>query len=127
MAVDRLSSLSALVAALRAETTRKGERGARRTTARETQDASSASPSRHDRVVLREKLAELVRGLSPDDARAMSTAGSRVVRAVLLWEFGPQIREHPQWQPMLEELLALLETDPGLRRDFAGMVRDLQG
>lgn len=78
-------------------------------------------------MVLREKLAELVRGLSPDDARAMSTAGSRVVRAVLLWEFGPQIREHPQWQPMLEELLALLETDPGLRRDFAGMVRDLQG
>lgn len=125
MSIDRLSSTAALIAALRTRGTRRGEAGAR--TAKTAKTDSQAAASRKATVAsLRRQLVDLVADVVPGDEEAMHRARGKVVRAILLWEFGPELREHAQWQPMLETLVATLEADPGQRENFASLIADLQ-
>ncbi len=127
MPIDPLGPASSLIAALRAEITRKGERGGRRAQARAapTQDSASTRGAR-DPAALRRELAELVRDVPAADAQALDAVRPRVVRAVLLWEFGAAMREYGEWQPMLEQIDRTLAADPRHREEFARLVRDLQ-
>jgi hypothetical protein len=127
MAIDGLSSTSALLAALRAEVTKKGERTGKDNAAQTAASiAHTHDPKRHDAAALRRELSEIVKGISPDDDAAMDTARPRVVRAVLLWEFGPALREYSEWQPMLDRLVSTLESSAQHRSQFAGLIRELR-
>jgi hypothetical protein len=127
--IEGLPPTSALLAALRAEVAKKTERepGARPDVA----DASLADhvveAKKRDVAGLKRELAAMVKGISPDDEKAMAAVRPRVVRTVLLWEFGARLREYSEWQPMLERLVATLEADERHRAQFAGMIRELQG
>lgn len=127
MSVDRVGPSASLLAALRAELGRKPERAGGRDAkpARASQaDASRQAP--RDPAALRRELAALVRNVSPDDPQALDAVRPHVIRAVLLWEFGHELREHGEWQPMLDRLTQTLERSDQHRADFAQMVRDLQ-
>jgi hypothetical protein len=127
MAVDRLGSTASLIAALRAELARKPERTADRDTgpARPTQGDAAPKPPR-DPAALRRELATLVQDVSAEDPQALDALRPRVIRSVLLWEFGQELREYREWQPMLERITQALERNDRHRADFAQMVRDLQ-
>ncbi|TXH72381.1 MAG: hypothetical protein E6Q88_06330 [Lysobacteraceae bacterium] len=125
--IDRLSSLSALMAALRAESTRKNARPEQRPAADEIESAKPRETARpRDRAALREQIAAIARETDPDDPQALAAAATRVVRAVLLWEYGPEIREYPEWRPMLDTLAQAVAADRKLSRDFASMLRELR-
>jgi hypothetical protein len=127
VAVDRLGPTASLIAALRAELGRKPERTGRQdsTPARPpTVDGAQKAP--HDPAALRRELAALVQDVSAEDPQALDALRPRVIRSVLLWEFGQELREHGEWQPMLERLTQTLERNDQHRADFAQMVRDLQ-
>ena len=126
MSIDRLSSTSSLIAALRAEIASKNEKTARRGTAGTGRTEQNAVPKPRDVNALRRELAEILKGISPTDTEAMDAARPRVVRAVLLWEFGAELREYGEWQPMLDTLVRTLENDSRHRAAFVEMVRDLQ-
>lgn len=125
MAIDRLSATSGLIAALRAEISSKSERNARKTS------AGVAAPPRasgrpRDVNALRRELAAVLAGVDETDQQAMDGVRPRVVRAVLLWEFGSDLREHPQWQPMLDSISQALESSEQHREQFATMIRELR-
>jgi hypothetical protein len=125
MTVDRLGPSASLMAALRAELGRKPERaGGRDATAVRATQTTRQAP--RDPAVLRRELAALVKDISPDDPRALDAVRPRVIRSVLLWEFGEELREYGEWQPMLDRLTQTLERNDQHRADFAQMVRDLQ-
>lgn len=128
MAIDRLGSTSSLLAALRAEVSR-GPRTSKTGASTEaaTPEATSLEAGRQlrDAAVLRKELKEVVKDVAPDDEAAMARARVKMVRAVLLWEFGPQLREHGEWQPMLDTLVATLEANPVHRQTLAQLIRDL--
>lgn len=126
MAIDRLPPGSALLAALRAEVTRKTGRQTRSDSAEEPAFELASTSRPRDTAELRRQLADIVKDLSPDDAEAMDAARPRVVRAVLLWEFGAELREHSEWQPMLDDLVGALEASEQHRQDFARLVRELK-
>lgn len=123
MAIDRLGPTSSLLAALRAEVSRS-PRPAKAGASAEAATPESSSRLR-DPVVLRKELKEIVKDVVPGDEEAMARARVKVVRAVLLWEFGPQLREHGEWQPMLETLVTTLEASSAHRQTFAQLIRDL--
>ncbi len=127
MTIDRLSSLSAQIAALRAEMTRKKEGTRERRTAGDV-DKSRAAPAaeRRDRDSLRRQLAEAVRGVSIDDAPALDNARRRIVRTVLLWEFGADLREYPEWQPMIDRIADSLGQDERYFNTINRLIADLQ-
>lgn len=124
MAIDRLSSTSALIAALRAEATRKSGRPESRSTATAS-TGTTPQAQQSDIARLRRELAEILRDVSPDDEQAMDAARPNVVRAVLLWEFGADLREHSEWQPMLATLVRTMEENPQHREQFSAMIREL--
>ncbi|MFZ5636636.1 MAG: hypothetical protein ACOY82_08605 [Pseudomonadota bacterium] len=127
MTIDRLSSLSAHIAALRAEMSRKSGESARK---RDTEDVDAAAVPVHgakrDSDELRKQLAEIARDVGIEDADAMDRARGRVVKAVLLWEFGPELREHAEWQPMVNSIADTLAADDRFRNVFNRLIADLQ-
>lgn len=128
MSIERLSSTSALIAALRAEITRKSDRSARKGSAPAASKARQGDEAkRRDVNALRRELVEIVKGISSNDHDAMNAARPRVIRAVLLWEFGSELREYSEWQPMLDTLVQTLEGNERHRDEFARLVRELQG
>lgn len=128
MSVDRLGSTASLIAALRAELGRKPERTGRAEAAstRGAEDGAGAHAKPRDPAALRRELAALVQDVSADDSDALDALRPRVIRSVLLWEFGSELREYREWQPMLERITQALEGNAQHREDFAQMVRELQ-
>lgn len=127
MTIDRLSALSAQFAALRAELLRKNGKSERARAAEHTDESQvDESVLQRDSGALRKQLADIVRGLSMDDAEALVHVRKRVVKAVLLWEFGHELREHPEWQPMVDKVAGTLDMDEGFRNAFNRLIADLQ-
>lgn len=125
MSIDRLSATSGLIAALRAEISRKSERNERKTSA-EVAAPKRASGRQRDVNVLRRELAAILGNVDETNQEAMDAARPRVVRAVLLWEFGSDLREHSQWQPMLDNIADALASNDQHRDEFARMIRELR-
>ena len=127
MSIDRLSSTAALIAALRSDATRKN--GANRATSSATAKASGrhAAPSgRPDIAKLRRELVKMVKDIPLDDAEAIRDLRPRMVRSILLWEFGPRLREHPDWRPMLDSIVQTLESDSSQLERFVSLIGELR-
>lgn len=108
MSIDKLGAASGIIAALRAEVGQRGERAQRKSDSR-TESSALAQGRHRDVEVLRKQLAEIVKPVDVRNAEAVRKARPQMVRAILLWEFGSKLREHPEWQPMLESITQMLE------------------
>ena len=115
MSIDKLGAASGIIAALRAEVGQRSERAQRKPDSRAELHAP-VQARRRDVEVLRKQLVEIVKTVDVKDAAAVRKARPQMVRAILLWEFGPELREHPDWQPMLESITQTLESQ-GERHD----------
>jgi hypothetical protein len=127
MTIDRLSSLSAQFAALRAELAKQSGESRRKPRTEHAEEAPSASgTSRPDSQSLRRQLATLVQGVDVDDAEAVNHVRQKVVKAILLWEFGGSLREHAEWQPMIDTIACSMEADERFVRVFNQLIEELQ-
>lgn len=68
----------------------------------------------------------MVRDVAVEDLEMVKRLRSRMVRALLLWEFGQELREHPDWQPMLETIVATLEADESQQKHFLALISELK-
>jgi hypothetical protein len=124
MAIDRLSSTAALIAALRSDATRKNSASTSSgATARTPERPAAGRPSI---AQLRLELAALVKEVSLDDAEAIRNVRPRLVKAILLWEFGASLREHPEWKPMMDNIVQTLEADSRQNEQFVALIRELK-
>lgn len=124
MPIDKLSSTAGIIAALRAEMNQRPERADPKGTKRPETPGAPAEP--RDIKALRRQLVEIVKPVSIDDPAAVRKVRSQVVRAILLWEFGAALREHPEWQPMLESVTENLEAHPPHEVQFLKLLADLK-
>ncbi|MGH8108424.1 MAG: hypothetical protein ACREO1_06865 [Arenimonas sp.] len=125
MAIDKLTSTASIIAALRGEASEKGERTRRKNT--QTADTSEAQiAKRGDIKVLRQQLADIIKPISLDDKEAVKRARPQVIRSILLWEFGPALREHPEWQPILEIITTAMEQHPAHEANFLKLLSELK-
>lgn len=124
MSIDKLGAAASIIAALRAEISQRNERGGRRTAARP--EADPPAPAVRDVQALRKQLAEIVKAVDVRDEAAVREVRPQVVRAILLWEFGAQLREHVDWQPMLNSITRTLEAQPAHQLQFAKLIGELK-
>jgi hypothetical protein len=124
MPIDKAGPASPLIAALRAEMSQRKERTGSATTREAARSQAAAKP--RDPKVLRKQLAEIVAPVSADDPAAVKAVRPQVFRAILLWEFGAGLREHPEWQPMLESITTNLEADPAHEAQFLALISELK-
>lgn len=126
MSIDKLGAASGIIAALRAEVGQRSERAQRKPDSR-ADSAVPAQARRRDAEVLRKQLAEIVKSVDVRNAEAVRKARPQMVRAILLWEFGPELREHPDWQPMLESITHTLEAQgAGHEAEFIKLIESLK-
>ena len=125
MPIDKLGPTAGILAALRAEVNNRTEATGRKSSKR-SEAASAEARSPADAKSLRVQLAELVRPVPLDDPAAVKAVRPKVVRAILLWEFGASLREHPEWQPMLESITETLEKHPPHQAQFLQLLADLK-
>lgn len=125
MSIDKLSSTASIVAALRAEASRRSGRTDWKA-GHNVGDASRDIDARNDVSALRKQLVELVRSASLRDPAEARSVRLRVVRAILLWELGAELREHPEWQPMLESIVGALEGHGEFHSRFLEFISELK-
>ncbi len=125
MSIDKLNSTASIIAALRGESSDRGERTRRKST--EASDTRDGTPSaRGDIKVLRQQLADLVKSVSLEDKEAVRRIRPQMIRSILLWEFGAALRDHPDWQPMLETITQSIEKSPAHEANFLKLLSDLK-
>ncbi|MFT3806735.1 hypothetical protein [Arenimonas sp.] len=124
MSIDKLGSAASIIAALRAEMTQRNERGGRKAATRSEADPPARAV--RDVQVLRKQLAEIVKAVDVRDEAAVHAVRPQVVRAILLWEFGAELREHPDWQPMLNSITRTLESQPAHQLQFSKLIGELK-
>ncbi|HBZ46959.1 MAG TPA: hypothetical protein DEO93_06750 [Stenotrophomonas sp.] len=109
MDVNRLSSTIALISALRRDVVVKGGVA---TPAAAMQDGVSATArgAAGSMPQLRRQLTELVKGVDLADPVAVRQTRSHFVRTILLWEFGPSLREHPEWRSLMDGVESALDS-----------------
>lgn len=124
MAIDRLSSTAALIAALRSDATRKNSASTSSGATAKTPERPAAG--RPSVAQLRLELATLVKDIALDDAEAIRQVRPRMVKSILLWEFGASLREHPEWKPMMDNIIQTLEADSHQNDQFLALIRELK-
>jgi hypothetical protein len=124
MPIDKAGPAAGLIAALRSEMSQRKERTASSGT-RETRDPAPIASAR-DSKVLRKQLADLVAPVSIDDPAAVRAVRPQIVRAILLWEFGAALRDHAEWQPMLESITSNLEASFEHEAQLLALISELK-
>lgn len=126
MAIDRLSSTASLIAALRSDVLRKMDQSPRAAKAEAAKTDNQPKSSTPTVTQLRNQLIDIVRDVDPTDPEAIRQARTRCIRSILLWEFGHEFRDHPEWRPLMDRLDAALDAEKGENEMFVKLLESLQ-
>lgn len=118
MTIDRSGPTSALIAALRADISRRSERN--------RSAAPTSEAQGRDTAMLRRELVDLVRSTPADDPQTRDALQRRVIETVLRWEFTADPARGGDAPPMIEQIARTLQADPRHGEQFARLVRELQ-
>lgn len=121
MSLDRLSSTSALIAALRGDVLRKMEQRPKV----ERNPASQSGRQAPQIAQLRVQLGDIARSVDASQPDQVRQARTRMMRSVLLWEFGDDFRNHPEWRPLMDHLEQALD-DPDAQSRFLQLLQSLK-
>jgi len=124
MSIDKLNSAASLIALLREGS--GGKIGRAQSKAPSTVSEDVRILNRGDIKELRENLSTLTKDISLEDKSAVEAIRPQVIRSILLWKFGAQLREHSEWQPMLEAINRALGKHHESQENFLKLLQDLK-
>jgi len=79
-----------------------------------------------DLKVLRQRLKLLVASVDPDDQQATAKIRRPLLQEIILWEFGSDFRQDPEFGPMLDGIEQAFMADPGAQERFSRLIRHLR-
>lgn len=124
MAIDRLAPAQGLMAALRAEVSQRKDRTHGKAAPSGT---SETYAPRRDMAVLRKQMVEIAKSVDVRNADAVRKARPLMVKTILLWEFGSGLREHPEWQAMMESIMGTLDAQGAAgEAEFVKLIESLR-
>lgn len=124
MSIDKLNSVASVITWLREGSGGKVERAQAKSLGAAGEDACILT--RGDIKALREHLAELVKNISLDDKASVEAVRPQLIRSILLWSYGAKLREHSEWQPMLEAINLAIGKHPRHAENFIKLLQDLK-
>lgn len=126
MAIDRLSSTASLIAALRSDVLRKMDQAPRIAKPAEAKTDASLKSSIPTVTQLRNQLIDIVKDVDVVDVESIRQARTRCIRSILLWEFGHEFRDHPEWRPLMDRIDATFDADSPQNEMFINLVGSLK-
>lgn len=126
MSIDRLGSIANAISLMRGEMKRRVSNPA--TASTQSLDETAASPETvaHDIEGLKTELLQLVATVDVANQDDIDAVKPKVLRAILLWEFGQSLRNHPEWSVMMERIQAVIESMPDHNNQFKKIIRDIK-
>lgn len=82
---------------------------------------SAKSPAK-----LRAQLIDIARDVDLDDPASIQNSRVRLVRSILLWEYGEAFREHPDWKPLLDQVSAAFDADDAQKQKYMNLLKALK-
>ena len=130
MPTDRISPSSPLLETLRAmaRDRAKGVGAGIPSAGTAASDTQGAATPRSVKAIgeLRLRLRELACTVDVEDAQSIRDARKPALREILLWEFGSDFRQDPQFLPMLDAIGHALDADPGFQQRFVDLITGLR-
>lgn len=124
MSIDKLNSVASLIAVLREGSGGKIDRARSKPPSAAGEEAKIVK--RGDVKELRQQLADLAKNISIEDKAAVESIRPLVIRSILLWKYGPELREHSEWQPMLQAIDQAIGKHPANQENFLKLLQDLK-
>jgi len=127
MSIDRLSSTASLIAALRSDVLRRMEGTQASAKPQRTQAPPQRQVEGPSIEQLQRQLVEMAKQVDIDDPAAVRIARGVFIRNILVWEFGAEFREHPDWRPLMDYVEGTLDVDPAHQARFVKLLIALRG
>ncbi|MGN6313880.1 MAG: hypothetical protein ACTHMO_09000, partial [Rhodanobacteraceae bacterium] len=121
MSTGRISSSSSMLELVRALSSSQGASAPKRAATGEIM-AQEAGGRTRDLLALRQKLAAMAAALNVDDEQELAKARRPVLQEIVLWEFGADFRQHPEFAPMLDTIERAFNADPKAPERFAALI-----
>lgn len=125
MSTDRVSPSSSMLELVRALGGARGGRSEKAGPIRSSLPQEQTAPAHHLNV-LRQRLRGLVASIDPEDEAAMHAVRRPLLQEIVLWEFGSDFHQDPEFGPMLDGIERTLTADPGAQARFSRLVHHLK-
>jgi hypothetical protein len=128
MTTRRISPSSTLVETLRALALERANGAQRSNHTKQPDPGGEQAPAvpKHDVQALRQRLSDLAAQVDPSNVESALATRNRMVREVLLWEFGSDFRNDSQFLPMVDAISKTLDTNQAFQQRFADLMKDLR-
>ena len=91
-----------------------------------TSQGGVSRPPAGDLGALRVRLRDLVKSVNSESEQAMAEMRRPLLQEIVLWEFGSDFRQHPEFVPMLDTIERAFDADPRSLDRLARLIRDLR-
>lgn len=96
------------------------------TSAKDASTKDAARSAKGDISLLRRRLVELAEHMDLEDEQALIKARRPLFQEIVLWEFGGDFRQHPEFGPMLDTIERAFDADPHAADRFGRLIRALR-
>jgi hypothetical protein len=125
VSTDRVSSSSSLTELAKALGLARRGRAAKEDKGRLV-SAGRLAGAAHDSAVLRKQLKALADRIDPDDEAAVEAVRRPVLQEIVLWEFGSDFRQDPEFGPMMDGIEQAFLADPRSSERLCRLIRHLR-
>ena len=95
-------------------------------TAQTTESARKGAEPPKSTAKLRTQLIGIARDVDLDDPASLHNSRIRLVRSILLWEYGEAFREHPDWKPLLDHITSAFDADDAQKQKYTDLLKALK-
>ena len=126
--VDSVSRLNRVMEALRRQIADGPSRlGTAAKTGNTSQTAQSAATPRPSPEQLRQRIADRVRSLDPDDPRRPQKARRAFLESVIAWEFGDAVMQDRHFDELVDHIQQTFDAAPDVSRQLDELLAQMKG
>lgn len=125
MPINRITPPSSLLDTMRALARDRARQAGDSKSATTSSTRQAAEPV-HSLGALRQRLQPLLAQVDLSNPQAVANARTPALHEILLWEFGPDFRRDPHFQPLTESIGSAIDGDPRLQQQFVELIMGLQ-
>jgi hypothetical protein len=82
-------------------------------------------PQNHDKEVLRQRLRQRLQRLSQEDIDFSEVAPEVTIKEVLIWEFGDQVMNHPEFNLLANKVTRAMQGNEKIALQLQKLIRDM--
>lgn len=86
---------------------------------------SEKEPKNHDKEVLRQRLRQRLQRLSQEDIDFSEVAPEVTIKEVLIWEFGDQVMNHPEFNLLANKVTRAMQGNEKIALQLQKLIRDM--